>query len=93
MRGGGGTEGGRPEDERGAAPAHPLPWTGHNLRVRLSAAHVEGPERSLRSRSRDTAQAGHTDLPGMDGIASTERIAEESPQSRAVVLTTFELDQ
>jgi DNA-binding NarL/FixJ family response regulator len=32
-------------------------------------------------------------MPGMDGIAATEVIAEECPQSRVIVLTTFDLDE
>jgi DNA-binding NarL/FixJ family response regulator len=32
-------------------------------------------------------------MPGMDGIAATEQIAEECPQSRVIVLTTFDLDE
>jgi DNA-binding NarL/FixJ family response regulator len=32
-------------------------------------------------------------MPGMDGIAATESIAEECPQSRVIVLTTFDLDE
>lgn len=32
-------------------------------------------------------------MPGMDGIAATELIAEECPQSRVIVLTTFDLDE
>lgn len=32
-------------------------------------------------------------MPGMDGIAATELIAENCPQSRVIVLTTFDLDE
>jgi DNA-binding NarL/FixJ family response regulator len=32
-------------------------------------------------------------MPGMDGIAATELIAEECPPSRVIVLTTFDLDE
>ena len=32
-------------------------------------------------------------MPGMDGIAATTLIVEECPQSRVIVLTTFDLDE
>jgi DNA-binding NarL/FixJ family response regulator len=32
-------------------------------------------------------------MPGMDGITATGLIAEECPQSRVIVLTTFDLDE
>lgn len=32
-------------------------------------------------------------MPGMDGIAATKLIAEDCPQSRVIVLTTFDLDE
>jgi DNA-binding NarL/FixJ family response regulator len=32
-------------------------------------------------------------MPGMDGIAATNTIVEECPQSRVIVLTTFDLDE
>ncbi|MFQ4149582.1 response regulator transcription factor [Arthrobacter sp. LAPM80] len=32
-------------------------------------------------------------MPGMDGIAATALIADECPQSRVIVLTTFDLDE
>ncbi|MET4097032.1 response regulator transcription factor [Arthrobacter sp. UYCu712] len=32
-------------------------------------------------------------MPGMDGIAATALIAEECPESRVIVLTTFDLDE
>jgi DNA-binding NarL/FixJ family response regulator len=32
-------------------------------------------------------------MPGTDGIAATRRIVEECPQSRIIVLTTFDLDE
>ncbi|MGO4187418.1 response regulator [Pseudarthrobacter sp. TAF60_1] len=32
-------------------------------------------------------------MPGMDGIAATRTIVEEHPQSRVIVLTTFDLDE
>ena len=32
-------------------------------------------------------------MPGMDGIDATRRIVSESPQSRVLILTTFDLDE
>lgn len=32
-------------------------------------------------------------MPGIDGIAATEAIARDAPQSRVLVLTTFDLDE
>ncbi len=32
-------------------------------------------------------------MPGTDGIAATRRIVQECPQSRVIVLTTFDLDE
>jgi DNA-binding NarL/FixJ family response regulator len=32
-------------------------------------------------------------MPGMDGVEATRRIVEQTPQSRVLVLTTFDLDE
>ncbi len=32
-------------------------------------------------------------MPGLDGIAATERIARDLPESRVLILTTFDLDE